>query len=178
MLWGYTFLFHAKILRRRAWSGREIIIFHFIYFPALENDPNKHWQEMIYIDGGESNKLDDSWQVQCAEITPPAMVFISPTIPSMINATLHADIYIHIVVCHLPEGSKIRWREDMGGGLTSAREPHVGWSLQPVELQIPKLPGREKARTHKSVYYLSQNRRFYLNTLIFSVYTIIWECFI
>ena len=29
---------------------------------------------------------------------------------------------IIIVACHLPQGSKIRWREDMGGGLTSARE--------------------------------------------------------
>ncbi len=23
----------------------------------------------------------------------------------------------NIVVCHLPRGSKLRWREDMGGGL-------------------------------------------------------------
>ncbi len=27
-----------------------------------------------------------------------------------------------IVGCHLPQGSKIRWREDMGGGPTSTRE--------------------------------------------------------
>ena len=32
---------------------------------------------------------------------------------------------LHIVACHLPQGSKIWWRDDMSGGLTSARKPHV-----------------------------------------------------
>ncbi len=32
---------------------------------------------------------------------------------------------LHIVVCHLPRGSKLRWREDMGGGLPNTREPRV-----------------------------------------------------
>ncbi len=74
-------------------SECSVLFIGFIYFPALENDPNKHWHKMVYTDGGESNKLDEAWQVQCAETTPPAIVFKSSTIPSMINATLHADIY-------------------------------------------------------------------------------------
>ena len=32
---------------------------------------------------------------------------------------------IDIVACHLPRGSKLRWREDMGGGLPNAREPCI-----------------------------------------------------
>ncbi len=36
----------------------------------------------------------------------------------------------YIVACHLPRGSKLRWREDMGGGLPNARGPRIGLSLQ------------------------------------------------
>ncbi len=32
----------------------------------------------------------------------------------------------NIIKCHLPQGSKIRWPEDMSGELTSVREPRVG----------------------------------------------------
>ena len=34
--------------------------------------------------------------------------------------TLKSD---YIVACHLPRGSKLQWREDMGGVLPNAREP-------------------------------------------------------
>ncbi len=41
----------------------------------------------------------------------------------------------NILSCHLPRGSKLRWNEDMGGKLPSARVSHVCWSLQPIGLQ-------------------------------------------
>ena len=41
---------------------------------------------------------------------------------------------IHIVACRLPRGSKLRWREDMGGGFPKRAGPRIGWSLQPTEL--------------------------------------------
>ena len=45
------------------------------------------------------------------------------------------------VSCHLPRGSKLRWREDMGGVLPNARGLRIGWRLQPTGLQIAiKLP--------------------------------------
>ena len=31
----------------------------------------------------------------------------------------------HFVACHLPRGSKLRWREDMGGWLPNARGPRI-----------------------------------------------------
>ncbi len=33
-----------------------------------------------------------------------------------------------------PRGSKLRWREDMGGGLPNMRELRIGLSLQPTGL--------------------------------------------
>ncbi len=38
--------------------------------------------------------------------------------------------------CHLPRGSKLRWREDIGGKLPSAWGSRVGWSLQPIGLGV------------------------------------------
>ncbi len=32
---------------------------------------------------------------------------------------------MYVVAYHLPRGSKLRWHEDMGGGLTSVRKPRV-----------------------------------------------------
>ena len=43
--------------------------------------------------------------------------------------------FINMIACHLPRGPKLRWREDMGGGLPNARGPRAGWSLQPSGLQ-------------------------------------------
>ncbi len=47
----------------------------------------------------------------------------------------HVPYLQHIVACHLPRAPKLRWREDMGGGLQKARKPRTGYSLQPTGLQ-------------------------------------------
>ncbi len=86
-------------------------------------------------------------------------------------------IYIYIVACHLPRGSKLRWREDMGGKLPSTRESRIGWSLQPIGLQsmwksdtTPGLPRvqtghgaleADRARGYLKYNFLSQYRLYF-----------------
>ena len=44
-------------------------------------------------------------------------------------APLHVSLNglaVDIVACHLPRGSKLQWREDIGEELPSARESRVG----------------------------------------------------
>ncbi len=46
----------------------------------------------------------------------------------MVPISLHVlFITQYIVACHLPRGSKLRWREDMGGGLPNTLRPRIGW---------------------------------------------------
>ncbi len=58
---------------------------------------------------------------------------------------------MYIVACHLPRGSKLRWLEDMGGGLTSAWEPRV------VQI-IPLL--KENSSTFEHLGYRPMSRLF------------------
>ncbi len=44
------------------------------------------------------------------------------------------NISLFFFACHLLRGSKLRWREDIGGELPSVRWTCVGWSLQPIGL--------------------------------------------
>ncbi len=55
-----------------------------------------------------------------------ALLVLCGTVLLAFDVEVFNIISLCIVACHLPEGSKISWREDMCGGLTSAWEPRVG----------------------------------------------------
>ncbi len=65
------------------------------------------------------------------------------------HSHLQEDEEVNIVAWHLPRGSKLRWHEDMSGGLPSALEPRVGWSLQSISLlRITRLSTNNAQYTH------------------------------
>ncbi len=75
-----------------------------------------------------------------------------------LNLTISVQYNLAWYVCHAkfaycrvppPQGSELRWREDMGGGLPNARESRTGWSLQPTGLQRIHPKGFELVKGHK-----------------------------
>ena len=74
-------------------------------------------------------------------------VFLQSELPDVFDTIKYMTLYQYIVACHLPRGSKLQWREDMGGGLPK-RAGTAHWLEPPTYWATKNTPSRISVLIH------------------------------